>query len=173
MMVAIKRSLLLLAGLLLVGCGPLSGSGTPAGTAHVAVGARAPDFQAVDLDGQRVQLAAWRGHPVWINFWATWCPPCKAEMPLMEQKYQQYRAQGLILVGINLQESPATVRAWTAGKFHWSFVIDTDGKLANLLNLEGVPSHLFIDRAGVVQRIQVGDLTAAEMDACLAQIVQP
>jgi len=85
----------------------------------------APDFAATALDGTAVTLRAWRGGPVWINFWATWCPPCKAEMPLMAQKYQQHQAEGLVIVGINLQESPAAVRAWTQGKFHRNCAVDT------------------------------------------------
>ncbi len=92
-------------------------------------------------------------------------------MPLMEQQYQQHRPEGLVLLGVNLQESPATVRAWTQGKFHWTFVIDSGGRLANLYNLEGVPSHLFIDRSGIVQRSHVGDLSPTDMAADLAAIL--
>lgn len=138
----------------------------------LAVGGPAPDISASDLDGQPVQLSALRGHPVWINFWATWCPPCKTEMPRIEQAYQQYQAQGLIVLGVDLQEPPAAVRAWVQGRFHWQFVID-NGKLADLYDLQGVPSHVFIDRAGVVRGVQVGELSADQMAAQLAPILTP
>ncbi|HMA35407.1 MAG TPA: TlpA disulfide reductase family protein [Chloroflexia bacterium] len=143
------------------------------GSTHPALNRPAPEFTATTLDGAAVDLRALRGRPVWINFWATWCPPCKAEMPLMEQQYQQHQAEGLVILGVNLQESPATVRAWTQDTFHWSFVIDTGGHLADLYNLEGVPSHVFIDRAGVIKSIHVGDLAAADMATNLAGILPP
>ncbi|MDQ2808528.1 MAG: TlpA family protein disulfide reductase [Chloroflexota bacterium] len=143
------------------------------GSPHLALNRPAPDFAATTLDGVPVELRAWRGRPVWINFWATWCPSCKDEMPLMEQQYQQHRQEGLVILGVDLQESPAAVRAWTQDKFHWSFVIDSGGHLADLYNLAGVPSHVFIDRAGVVQSIHVGDLAAPDMAADLARILPP
>lgn len=126
-----------------------------------------------DLDGRPHTLGDWRGKILVVNFWATWCPPCKAEMPLMEQQYQQHRQAGLVILGVDLQESPAAVRAWTGDRFHWSFVIDSGGRLADLYNLEGVPSHVFIDRAGIVQSIRVGDLSATDMAADLARILPP
>jgi peroxiredoxin len=133
----------------------------------------APDFVAPDLDGQPVRLSDFRGRPVWINFWATWCPPCKTEMPLMEARRQQHAAQGLLILGIDLQESAETVRAWTRDRFRWRFLIDADGALADLYRVEGVPTHVFIDRAGVVRGVYAGELDAAGMDAHLARIITP
>ena len=143
------------------------------GSGQLAVGQPAPDFGALDLDEQPVELNALRGRPVWINFWATWCPPCKTEMPLMEQKYQQYRAEGLVLIGVNLQEAPEAVRAWVGDRFGWHFLLDRDGKLADLYQVEGLPSHIFIDRAGVTRGLHIGPLDAAQMDAQLAPILGP
>ena len=157
---------------------PLAPRGTAllapdSGSGRLAVGQAAPDFGALDLDEQPVELSALRGRPVWINFWATWCPPCKTEMPLMEQKYQQYRAQGLVLIGVNLQEAPEAVRAWVGDRFGWHFLLDRDGKLADLYQVEGLPSHIFIDRAGVTRGLHIGPLDAAQMDAQLAPILAP
>jgi thiol-disulfide isomerase/thioredoxin len=137
------------------------------------VGTHAPAFQVRDLDDQVVDLAGLRGHPVWLNFWATWCPPCKAEMPLMEQQYQQHQAAGLVILGVNIQESPAVIRAWTQQRFHWRFVPDPQGTLATLYRIEGLPSHVFIDRTGVVRSIHIGELGAADMATNLAEILPP
>jgi len=168
---------LLIAALAAVGYALLQTNRTPdgqaAGRTRLALQRPAPDFTATTLDGTAVALRAWRGRPVWINFWATWCPSCKDEMPLMEQQYQQHRQAGLVILGVDLQESPAAVRAWTGDRFHWSFVIDSGGRLADLYNLEGVPSHVLIDRAGIVQSIRVGDLSATDMAADLARILPP
>ncbi|MGI8588399.1 MAG: TlpA family protein disulfide reductase [Chloroflexia bacterium] len=173
-----KRTLLLLLACLpLVACdtdtGSTASSGQQAPGGRVAQGAPAPDFSAPDLDGQAVDLHSLRGKPVWINFWATWCVPCKAEMPLMEQKYQQYRDSGLVILGVNVQESKQTIRSWVAGKFDWRFLPDAEGKLANLYQVEGVPTHIFIDRAGVIRSVHVDQLSAPGMDAALAPILAP
>jgi len=96
--------------------GPAGGTAVPPAGA-IRPGALVPDFQLADLTGQPVTVASLRGQVVWINFWATWCPSCKTEMPRMAQKYQQYRDQGLVILSLDLQESPETVRAGAQGQF--------------------------------------------------------
>jgi thiol-disulfide isomerase/thioredoxin len=72
-------------------------------------GFRAPDFTLTTLDGETVTLSDLRGQPVLINFWATWCPPCRAEMPAIQAAYEQYAAQELVVLGVDMAESPQTV----------------------------------------------------------------
>jgi peroxiredoxin len=139
----------------------------------VRVGSPAPGFTLVDIDGQVVQLSDFRGRPVWINFWASWCQFCRAEMPVMEERYQREQASGLVMLGIDLQEDPATIRAWVGERFHWRFLMDTKGAAANLYQLAGLPTHVFIDRAGVVHSLRIAQLSGAQMDAELAPILAP
>lgn len=76
------------------------------------VGAVAPPIEAADLNGRHISLAAQRGSPVVVNFWATWCGPCITEMPMIQTAYEQYRAQGLRVIGVNSNETPAEVMNW-------------------------------------------------------------
>lgn len=160
---------LLAAALLLGGCG----GPAPAPAGSVGVGSPAPDFTAPDLDGVPVALHELRGHPVWINFWATWCPTCKTEMPLMEQRYQQHRDVGLVILGMDVQENVAPIRAWMGDQFHWRFLRDVDGRLTDLYRVEGLPAHVFIDRAGVIRALHNGEFDAAGMGTALATILAP
>ncbi len=140
---------------------------------ELRTGAVAPDFELADVKtGEPVKLSALRGRPVWINFWATWCPPCRAEMPLIQEKYTEYRDRGLAVVGIDMREDPAEVRAFTnANSFEWTFVVDSDGQVTNRYFMSGIPMHVFIDADGVIQAVYVGDLQASAMDQFLARII--
>jgi thiol-disulfide isomerase/thioredoxin len=125
------------------------------------VGSLAPDFALKDINtGQVVKLSELRGRPVWVNFWATWCPPCAEEMPEMQTLYDEYRHSGLALVGVDVQESEPTVRGFTMrGKFDWTFLLDTDGKVVDRYTVGGLPTHFFIDESGVIRAIHAGALS--------------
>jgi thiol-disulfide isomerase/thioredoxin len=134
----------------------------------------APDFTLADLDGHNVTLSDYRGHPVWINLWATWCVPCKSEMPAMQQLYNRYKGQGLVILGANAQEEPSRVADYVRqGGYDWRFLLDPGGVVSYKYLFGGVPSHVFIDRAGVIRAISVGELDAAGMANYLARIVDP
>ncbi len=155
----------------------LAGAGKSAGnvsTAAPKVGSLAPDFELVDVrSGQPFRLSSLRGKPVWINFWATWCPPCKTELPVMKQKYDKYKKQGLTIVGVDMQEDPALVKAYADDNgFDWMFVADRDGAVTNRYFTSGIPTHLFVDESGIIQALYVGDLEEASMDELLSKIVR-
>ncbi len=137
------------------------------------VGSFAPDFTLSDVQtGKPVQLSSLRGKPVWLNFWATWCPPCKAELPIMQEKYEKYRDRGLSIVGIDMREDPAQVKQFTTKQaYKWFFVVDTDGAVTNRYFTEGIPTHLFVDAEGVIQAINVGELTSSTMEVFLGKII--
>ena len=135
-------------------------AGSTGGTARLAIGAPAPDFVLTDLDGGVVQLGALRGRPVVLNFWATWCAPCRIEMPEIARVHAQFRDQNLAVIGIDLQEEPETVRAAVArGQFPWTFAVDPDGAVARTYQITSLPSTVFIDRAGIVRAVFVGATT--------------
>ena len=147
---------------------PLTGSQS---TGRARVGSPAPDVQLVALDGKRLSFAAYRGRPVWVNFFATWCPPCKDELPEIERRYQRLRRQGLVVLGVDQQEAPALVKPFMA-RFGLRYPVVVDqGQGAITYDLIALPTSVFIDRGGVVRFIQIGEMTPTLMDTALAKIL--
>ena len=152
---------------------PAMESSPAQGVPALELGVPAPDFGALDLADQPVELSTLRGQPVWIHFGATWCSRCTAQLPLIAEKYRQYAAQGLVPISVYVQESPEEVRAGLPGPFDWHVLADQSGKLAQLyhVTLQDLPAHMFIDRAGVLVSFHQGELSAAQMDEYLQPIL--
>lgn len=119
-------------------------------------GQAAPDFVLETAAGERLQLADLRGRPVVLNFWATWCPPCRAEMPDLEALYAKGREQGLVVVGINLQESGVSVKAFQERHgLTFPLALDTEGAVTKAYGVIPLPTTYFVDRQGrVTARLQ-------------------
>jgi thiol-disulfide isomerase/thioredoxin len=127
----------------------------------------------LDLDGQPLQLAALRGRPVWLNFFATWCPPCQQETPVLESVYEAHRAEGLALVAISVQETTADdVRAWAA-TYGLSFSVGFDATSAvfHTYQAYGLPTHYFLDRDGIIRAVWRGPLSASGAEGLLKTIL--
>ena len=128
------------------------------------VGRAGPDFELERLGGGTLRLSDLQGQPVLLNFWASWCAPCRAEMPELVAAYAEHHDAGLEIVAVNLQESDATVLDF-ADEFGLSFpiVIDRDGELNDVWRLggpvDGIPTSYFIDETGVVRALFYGPLT--------------
>ena len=120
-------------------------------------GALAPDFLLGRLDGTELRLADLRGQPVVLNFWATWCAPCRQEIPQLVDAYNRFRDQGLAVVGVNMQEGKSIVLPY-AEDFGMDFpiVIDVDGEVGDAYRLLGLPVTYFIDRDGIVRSTFTG-----------------
>jgi cytochrome c biogenesis protein CcmG, thiol:disulfide interchange protein DsbE len=147
----------------LVGC-----SAPPA----ARLGGPAPDFTLQTVDGETVQLAQLKGKPVWINFWATWCVPCREEMPAMQELYDQYRDQGLVIVAVNMEEDAATVRRWIeGGGYGFTFVVDSDGQQVKRYNVTAAPTSYFVGRDGVIRDLKLGQISRGEMVAKLDKLL--
>jgi cytochrome c biogenesis protein CcmG/thiol:disulfide interchange protein DsbE len=152
-------------------------------TQGLDLGQRAPELagddngvltQLMDLDGQAVTLASLKGHPVWINFWATWCPPCQRETPVLRDAYKAHEGQGLVLLAIDVQEDAATVRQYaTTYGLTYRIGLDTTGTIFHAYRIYGLPSHYFIDRNGVIRGRYFGPLTRDQVEQQLAVILQP
>ncbi len=137
-----------------------------------SVGYRAPQFTLTSLEGKSVSLQDFRGHPVWINIWATWCPPCRAEMPEMKKLYARYQSQGLVILGVDLAESRDTVTNFTTQNgYNWTFLLDSDSRVGQLYNAGGIPTHAFVDATGVIRGYQIGGISVPAMESNLAQIL--
>ncbi len=133
-------------------------------------GSPAPDFTLQTLDGETITLSDLRGQPVVINFWATWCPPCRAEIPALDAVY---RAQGgdVVILGVDVQESPATVAAFAA-EYDMSYPVplDPDAEVARLYRVRAFPTTVFVDADGVVRHVVTGALNEALLYTRLTEI---
>jgi thiol-disulfide isomerase/thioredoxin len=132
----------------------------PAGADVVAEeGALAPDFLLETLDGAEARLSELRGQPVVLNFWATWCAPCRKEMPQFVRAYDDHGDEGLVVIGLNLQEGRGIIEP-KAEEWGIDFpvLIDRDGEVGDKYRLLGLPTTVFIDRDGVIQSIFRGPL---------------
>lgn len=129
------------------GLGEKPGTGIGEG---VSVGKLAPDFTLPTLDGGRVSLADYRGRTVFLNFWATWCPPCKEEMPFIEAIHRE-KDRDVVVLGVDLGESRETVRAF-ARKNGITFPILLDGstRVMEQYNVRYIPTSLFINPQGII-----------------------
>jgi peroxiredoxin len=136
-----------------------------------AVGHRAPDFTLNDVDGTPVRLSGVLGQKaVLLNLWATWCPPCREEMPTMEQAYRDYRAKGLEVLAVSIdagdEKSVAgRVRRFVAElRLTFPALLDVKGEVVRAYRLRGLPTTFLIDRTGVVRAVEIGfrDWTDAE-----------
>jgi peroxiredoxin len=149
------------------------------------IGDRAPELEVVgtdgspapllDLSGAPVRLADLRGRPVWINFWASWCPPCQDETPVLRDTFAAYRARGLALVAISVQESTVDdVRAYAA-KYGLDYTVAADlaGDVFRRYRVYGLPTQIFLDANGIIRAIVQGPVDAPMAAANLALVGLP
>ncbi len=155
----------------------LPGAKNPTGrSAAPEVGRAGPDFLLEQPGGGTLRLSDLQGQPVLINFWATWCPPCRAEIPELVAAYERYRDEGLVIVAVNLQESNGQVLEF-AEEFGMTFpiVIDRDGDVANVWRLggpiEGIPTSYFLDETGVIRSFFYGPMTKDSLEERLADVL--
>ena len=122
----------------------------------IEVGSEAADFRLKDLEGRETQLKSLRGNVVLLNFWATWCGPCRLEMPVIENLHQQFHKKGLRVFGVNDEEID-TIREYVA-EHEYSFptLVDTDQQAMNLYRIRGIPTMVVIDREGKIVQYRLG-----------------
>jgi len=119
----------------------------------------APDFTLDTLIGEQVQLSSLRGKIVVINFWTTWCPPCRAETPALETSYEAYKDSDVVVLGVNLtdQDSLKEVESFVQEfGLTYPILLDRDGAVGLLYQLNGLPTTFFINRQGVIRTVVVG-----------------
>jgi thiol-disulfide isomerase/thioredoxin len=119
-----------------------------------------------------VQLSDLRGQVVLVNVWATWCPPCRAEMPMIEAAYARYRDQGFTVLAVNQREDAPTIAAYLqAGGYSFPALLDADGAVSGLYQALVLPSSYFIDRAGVVRAVYKGLLARSVIAGTVEQLL--
>jgi thiol-disulfide isomerase/thioredoxin len=120
-------------------------------------------YQLTDLDGKPVRLADLKGRAVWINFWASWCPPCQSETPILRAMAERYADRGLVVLGISVQETnPADIRAY-AERYELGYTIapDLSGHIFRLYRPPGLPTQIFVGPEGTIRSVVLAPLTEA------------
>jgi peroxiredoxin len=129
------------------------------------VGQIAPDFELESLSGGETWLTDFRGHPVVLNFWATWCQPCRQELPQLVSAYDQLQDEGLVIVGLNMQEGRDLITPFAEDRgIDFPVLIDRDGDVGDQYRLLGLPTTYFIDANGVVVSVFRGPLEDTVQD---------
>ena len=138
-----------------------------------AIGQTAPDFTLASLHHDQQTLSDWEGQPVLINFWASWCGPCRREMPELIAAHERYQAEGLVVLAVNLshQDTRANAEAFVE-EFQPPFpvLLDTTGEVSDkLYGARGLPMSFFIGRSGQIRRIYVGAMSRESIDQFMAE----
>ncbi|MEM7128935.1 MAG: redoxin domain-containing protein [Chloroflexota bacterium] len=139
--------------------------------AEAIVGRPAPLFALTTLTGEHFDLAEQQGTPVLLNFWATWCGPCRAELPALQATAQQYAGQ-VKIVAVDQAETPAAVRRY-AEELGLTFIIpmDTEGSVGNLYNIRGLPTTFFIDENGIIRQVRSGEMDRITLAESIASLL--
>jgi peroxiredoxin len=125
--------------------------------AAITPSAGAPDFTLPSIDGPNLRLQEQRGRVVMVNFWATWCGPCRVEMPHLARLYDKYRGSGFVVLGVNIDEDPRKAASLAAQLgMRFPVLLDTDKKVSRLYDLSMMPSTILIDRDGRVRYVHRG-----------------
>jgi peroxiredoxin len=143
----------------------------------VHVGQPAPDFTLDDLHRQTRSLSDYRGSVILLNFWATWCPPCRIELPTLQAVYEKLGDQGLVVLGLNWTQvdTAQQIEPYIQSLgVTFPVLLDPDGLVADsIYPLQGLPTSVIIDRTGVVRQISVGPLPANSLETQLETLLVP
>ncbi len=132
------------------------------------VNSLAPPFANPTLDGNIITLYDLRGNPVIINFWATWCGPCRVEMPELQSLYDDYGEQGLHILGVNLAEPVPLITAWVRDfGLTFDIVLDEQGQIATTYRLRGQPSTYVISPEGIITHVYYGPVNMDTLRAAV------
>ncbi len=135
------------------------------------IGGPAPEIVLKDLQGQEIRLSDLRGKIVLLNFWATWCKPCKEEMPAMQAVYDKLRDQGFVVLAVNeLEDTERVIEHIRTHGHTFPVVMDRDNRVANRYGVVGLPASFLVDRQGIVREHIFGNLLTEERIADLVRL---
>jgi len=141
------------------GCSETDGTNEDGGNQLPVPGREAPDFTLVGLDGETVSLRDFRGSPVFLNFWATWCGPCRFEMPFIQEVYEDpdWQATGLVILSVNIGESGSEVQEFLDNEgLGFAVLLDSSSTVAQKYNIRYIPTTFSIDENGIIDHIDTG-----------------
>lgn len=129
-----------------------------------AFNSKAIDFKLKDLNDKEVSLSDLRGKRVFLNFWASWCPPCRGEMPDIEKLYEETKDSDLAIIAINLGEDNSTVKSFIdKNNYKFRILLDSDEDVAEKYSITSIPTSFFIDKNGTIVAKKIGAMTYEEM----------
>jgi peroxiredoxin len=135
------------------------------------IGEQAPEFILRDAEGNLQQLADYRGRAVWLNFWATWCDPCKRELPDIQKLADEFEDDGLVVLTVNYQQSAEAAQGFMDERdLDLPILLDRTGDVYDQYRLRGLPDSFFIGEDGVLRAMQIGFLEEDEMRDKLAEV---
>lgn len=124
------------------------------------VGSKAPDFTLTGLDGKTYKLSDFRGKPVLVNFWGSWCDPCIREMPAIERQYNKWKDEGLVVLGLNLDESKVTVQSFVKQtNVTFPVLFDQELRMRDRYAVRQYPTSFFVDPDGKIVQIAAHEMT--------------
>lgn len=136
------------------------------------VGAEAPNFEVVDLEGNTFRLSDHRGEGVVLNFWGTWCEPCKREFPAMERQYKHFEKQGVNLIAINIEQTDLEVQTYVQNMgMTFPVAIDKTRSILNAYSVKPLPTTILINQDGIVEKVITGEMTEAQIKAHFESII--
>jgi len=168
----IRRLLLVMAIILslLGGCHTQEGAEENKNLEIADTGQKAPDMPMSGIEGGVVNLESFTGKVIVLNFWATWCPPCRKEMPLLESTYKRYQKDGLVILGINYNEERERVLKFTQEMgVSFPIILDKELKLTRKYGVLALPATFFIDRKGIIRDQYKGEI----IEEIIATKVEP
>jgi len=137
-------------------------------------GRAAPSFTVPSLDGSQSSVAAYRGRIVLLNLWATWCPPCRAEMPDLQRFYQRYARSGVTVIGVDQGESGSRASQFARSLgIRYPILLDRSQQYGAVYAAAGLPTTIVIDRAGTIRAAFDGPLSFDQMAAAVSSLLQP
>jgi len=160
------------------GASPDAGPAAEAAVTGLETGIRkgrlAPDFALEDLQGNTIRLSDFRGKTVLVNFWATWCPPCRAEMPHLQKFYEDYRSRDVVILGVNLtptEKNADRVREFANERqLTFPVVLDEEGAVMNAYKVVSYPTTFLLDAGGVIREIFHGPMQYDKMKEAVSRI---
>jgi peroxiredoxin len=153
--------------LTLVACGGQAGQSQTAGEGL------APDFSLNDLNGQRVTLSQFRGKPVMLNFWASWCGPCRIELPEIQALHQAHDKGDVVILGVDFGEQADTVRSFVhENGLTYRILTDENSTISRLYHVPGLPTTVFVNKQGQIVETHLGPISQSTAEQGLAKAAQ-
>lgn len=133
----------------------------------------APTFVLPTLQGERLALADYQGQYVLVNFWATWCPPCRAELPDLVSYYEAHADQGFMLIGVNERESPSLINSFLdSSALDFPVVMDSDGRVMQQYGVSAMPSSFLVNPQGQIVQMWSGMISRATLEGTITPLLE-
>ena len=133
----------------------------------------AADFTLKDLKGNTITLSSLKGKNVLLNFWATWCPPCRGEMPDIQKLYSQTKDSDLVILAVDIGEDTKTVQDFiTKNNYEFNILLDSDKAVATNYNISSIPTSFFINKEGKIINKHIGAMSLEDMRSNVAKLTK-